>query len=172
VHLELTFGLGESGLPALELGGGELLVRGKIDRVDVDPSGRFAIVRDYKASKSFPVARWEPDGLLQVPLYMLAVEQLLDLRVVGGVYQALRGDLRPRGLLLDEPGVPCLPDTAVVRTDRHDPDAFRAELDRVAAKALEIAGELRSGALRPRPDTCHWRGDGCAHQGICRSVAA
>ena len=172
VHLELTFGLEGSGLPALELGGGELLVRGKIDRVDIDPTGRFAIVRDYKASKSYPVARWEPDGLLQVPLYMLAVEQLLDLRVVGGVYQALRGELRPRGMLLGEPGVPCLPEDAVVANDCVDPDSFRAELDRVAAKALEIARELRAGVLQPRPDTCHWRGDGCAHQGICRSVAA
>src|SRR5262249_36698014 len=76
-HLELRLGF-EDSLPPLELEGG-LKVRGAIDRVDVDPSGERAIVRDYKSGRVNPgwaVARWEQDSTLQVALYMLAVRQL------------------------------------------------------------------------------------------------
>jgi len=171
-HLELRFGFEGCDLPPLELGGGELKVWGVIDRVDVDPTGRFAVVRDYKSTRAYPVARWEPDGHLQVGVYMLAVKQLLGLEVVGGVYQPLRGKLRPRGMLLAADGVPSLPDEVTFENDRLAAPEFRAELDRVAVHAVEVARELRAGLLEPRPDTCGWRGDGCAHQGICRSVAA
>ena len=82
-HVELRFGFDDErpSLPPLELAGG-LRVRGAIDRVDVEPGGSRAIIRDYKSGRvnqGWAVARWRLDATLQVALYMLAVRDLLEL---------------------------------------------------------------------------------------------
>jgi ATP-dependent helicase/DNAse subunit B len=175
--LELRFGFdaGEAdaedrrgSLSALELGEGDqtVLIRGMIDRVDVDGAGH-AIVRDYKSGSSrpeHPAARWSTDRRLQVALYMLVVRELLGLEPVGGFYQPLRGDsLRPRGLYLKGAEV----GTGVSGNDARDPDQLEAELDDAAARAVELALALRAGELRPCPQTCSR--NGCSYPGICRS---
>jgi hypothetical protein len=152
-------------LPALELDGG-LRVRGAIDRVDVDASGRRAIVRDYKSgrvSQGWAVARWRSDRTLQVALYMLAVRDLLGLDPVAGLYQPLGGEeLRPRGLVAsDAPFAGC-----VYENDRRDPEDVRLELADAAERAVAIAERLRTGGLEPCPETCS--GQGCLYPGICR----
>ncbi len=59
---------------------------------------RRVIVRDYKSGArrdTWPVARWLSDRQIQVALYMIAVQRLLEVRVVAGFYQPLAGeDLR------------------------------------------------------------------------------
>ncbi len=94
-ELELEF--------TVELGAGEdpVDLYGFVDRVDVEPGGRRAIVWDYK-SGTVSVGRarshWLDDHQLQVALYMLAVRSKLGLEPVAGFYQPLRGaELRPRG---------------------------------------------------------------------------
>ncbi len=76
--LEVGFGFEdeEDGLPALDLGGGVML-RGRIDRIDVLPGGDAAIVYDYKGARVTPGARWIEDGKIQLALYMRAAERLL-----------------------------------------------------------------------------------------------
>ncbi|MGN6169670.1 MAG: PD-(D/E)XK nuclease family protein, partial [Solirubrobacteraceae bacterium] len=114
--LELRFGFEDEegevdSLPALELAGG-VRVRGVIDRVDIEPPAeegaeirRRAIVRDYKTGATRPEyqgARWAVDRQLQVPLYMLAIRELLSLDPVAGFYQPVGGDdLRPRGVFVE-----------------------------------------------------------------------
>ncbi len=164
-------------LPALQLPG-EVRVRGMIDRVDVEPAaragasagaraGRRGIVRDYKTGGTraeFQGARWEPDRQLQVPLYMLAVKQLLGLEPVAGFYQPLGGDdLRPRGVFAE--GAPV--GGEVLPTDAREPQQLQAALDAAAARATELAAGLRAGRIAPRPDTCSRYG--CAYPGICRA---
>jgi ATP-dependent helicase/DNAse subunit B len=166
-HLELAFGMDDEGaLPALELGAGALRLRGQIDRVDLDAAGR-ALVRDYKSgrrSPSWPVARWGVDDQLQVALYMVAVRELLRREPVGGVYQPLRGeDLRARGVVRDDADLGAL----LVDTDVRSREALEAALDAAAARACELAAQLRAGALAPTPETCTPAG-GCVHPGICR----
>ena len=167
-HVELRFGFDDErpSLPALEFAGG-LRVRGAIDRVDVDPAGRRAIVRDYKSGRvnqGWAVARWRLDSTLQVALYMLAVRDLLELEPVAGLYQPLGGeDLRPRGLVAsDAPFADC-----VFENDRRDPDEVALELADAAERAVAIAVRLRTGELEPCPETCS--GSGCLYPGICRS---
>ncbi len=159
----------DEALPALVLGDGALRLRGVIDRVDVDRAGR-ALVRDYKSgrpSKSWPVARWQPDDQLQIALYMVAVRELLRREPVGGVYQPLRGeDLRARGLVRDDADAGEL----VLDTDRRSREELGQELDAAAARACELAARLRAGELVPLPDTCS--PGGCAHPGICRVADA
>jgi ATP-dependent helicase/DNAse subunit B len=168
--LELGFGFdgsdehGEpSDLPALELGGG-VRVRGRIDRVDVGPGGE-AVVYDYKGSSgAAPAARWAADGNLQVALYMSAVEQLLGLRVVGGLYQPLTGEtMRPRGVLDGDSGVKL----DCVETDVLDHAGVRELLDEALAAARRVAEQAGRGELEARPQTCAYKG-GCMFPSICR----
>jgi ATP-dependent helicase/DNAse subunit B len=170
-HLEYSFGI-EEGAPALWLDQGALKIRGVIDRVDVDPDARTAIVHDYKSGRpapDWPVARWQRDRRLQVALYMLAVRDLLRLEPVGGVYQPLGTDRRARGVLLDTEEHREMAGTAFVETDLVDAERLAEELAAAERSAVELARSLRSGEVEPRPDTCAARG--CRYPGICRSAA-
>lgn len=176
--LELRFGFegeseGEGGvatnsLPPLTLGDGpdRVLVRGMIDRVDVDGRGH-AVVRDYKSGarrQGWAAANWATDRQLQVALYMLVVRELVGLDSVAGFYQPLRGDdLRARGVFVK--GVDA--GTGVVGTDAREPEELEALLTDAADRAVVLAAALRAGALSPCPQTCSR--DGCAYPAICRS---
>ncbi len=149
-------------LPPLQLGEGVLL-RGRIDRVDLGLAGE-AVVYDYKGRSAPPAAKWLGDGAFQLALYMRAVEALLDRKAVGGFYQPLAGrDVRARGALDGDSAV----ELECVRTDRLEHEELRELIDQCLAAALRAAGEARSGTLEPRPDTCAYNG-GCAYPTICR----
>jgi ATP-dependent helicase/DNAse subunit B len=169
--LELRFGFdGEDGesLPALQLGDGpdRVLVRGMIDRVDVDDRGH-AMVRDYKSGARRPewsASRWATDRRLQVALYMLVVRELVGAEPVAGFYQPLRGeDIRARGVFVKG----AVTSSGVVGTDAREPDELDAMLTDAATRAQTLAAALRAGELTPCPQTCSR--DGCAYPGICRS---
>jgi ATP-dependent helicase/DNAse subunit B len=163
-ELELAFGMPGAELPALELGEG-VQVRGKIDRLDT--WNGYAAVTDYKSGrKGYPVARWEQDRRMQAALYMLAVRELLGLEPAAGVYLPLAHPKgQPRGLVLDE--VAGELGEGYASRDVRDADGVRAELDRARERVREIAGRIRTGDVRPCPDTCAWNG-GCSYPSICR----
>ncbi len=161
-HLELEFGFEQDGLPPLELGEGVFL-RGRIDRVDIGVGGE-AVVYDYKGRSAPPGARWEAQGAFQIALYMRAVEHLLGHTPAGGFYQPLAGrDIRARGVLDGDSDL----ELDCVRTDRLERADFEELLERSSAAALRAAAQARSGAIKPRPDTCAFQG-GCAYPTICR----
>ncbi len=170
--IELKFGMEseEGTLPAVTLSDGadEVLLRGVIDRLDVEPNGSGrAIVRDYKSGTSrraWQVGRWAEDRQLQVALYMIAARRLLGLEPVAGFYQPLGGnDLRPRGLFLRDAPV----GRRTVANDGRDPDDFDAVLADAEERAVALVRRLRTGELTPCPETCSR--DGCRYPGICRS---
>jgi ATP-dependent helicase/DNAse subunit B len=157
-HLEYEFG-------PVELAGGVRL-RGKVDRVDVWDG--YALIRDYKSGKSadrYKVASWEKENRFQAALYMLVVEEVLELAPAGGVYVPLGGtERRPRGMVakhLNEVGSDFYPN------DRLDPEGFAARLDWARERIVETAGRMERGELECTPDTCAWDG-GCAYPSICR----
>jgi ATP-dependent helicase/DNAse subunit B len=168
-HFELEFGFAprdepgqQDALAALDLGDGVML-RGRIDRVDVGGGGQ-AVVYDYKGRSAPPVAKWMADGDLQVALYMRAVESLLGLRAVGGFYQPLMGrDLRARGVMDGDSDV----QIECVAGDRREGVDVRTLLSEAAAAAREAAAQAGRGELQPRPRTCAFKG-GCAYPTICR----
>src|SRR6266566_3231416 len=140
-YLELEFGLpardegAPAGavpqpLPAVDLGGGVML-RGRVDRVDVSPEGE-AVIYDYKGRSAWPAAKWIGERDLQVALYMRALGPLLGVRVVGGFYQPLSGaDLRARGVL--EAGTSVQLDC--VGDDAREPGEVQALLEEAVAAA-------------------------------------
>jgi len=150
-------------LPALDLGDGVML-RGRIDRVDVSADGSMAVVQDYKGRNTSPAAKWLAGGELQVALYMRAVEQLLGAQSVGGFYQPLSGrDLRARGVLAREAEI----ELECLAADRWEGADVRALLDAAATAAREAAVQARDGELHARPASCAW-GGGCSYPTICR----
>jgi ATP-dependent helicase/DNAse subunit B len=167
-HFELRFGGRGDALPSVALTP-ELSLQGRVDRVDLSADGRRAIVYDYKGATATARAKWEAEGRLQLPLYLLALPSLLNVEVDGGLYQPLSGqDPRPRGLLRADADA----DLDCVAADRAEDDtAFDAALDTARATALQAIAELRAGRLVPRPATCGWRDGGCSHPSICRCEA-
>ncbi len=92
VYTEKEFGMGgHEGIP-FELEGGErIFLNGKIDRIDRD--GNAFYITDYKSGK-VPSQSDFLDGDLQMPLYILAAEEILAgtdrAEVIGGGYYALK----------------------------------------------------------------------------------
>ena len=82
---------------------------------------------------------------------MLAVEQLLGIEAVGGLYQPLRtADLRPRGAIRAD----VEPASPLFDNDRLAADELRELIDAQLAAALVAAGELderRARAATGRP---------------------
>ena len=160
-HFELVFGGRDDDLPALALDG--LAVRGRIDRVDLDGAGHAAVV-DYKGSQAYPVAKWAPDGRLQVALYMLAVRELLGVEPVAGFYQATSGrEQDMRGVVREDSGLAVY----AVKTDRVSADELDAVLGDAAARAEEVAQRLLAGALEANPESCGWENK-CQYPEVCR----
>ncbi len=167
--LELRFGFGEDSLPGVVLGTGDeqVLLRGMIDRVDVEPGTARALVRDYKSGANRGEragARWRGEHQFQVALYMLAVRRLLALAPVAGFYQPLTGrDLRARGAYQRD--VQAEAGVAVYGTDAFDQAELEQLLAEIEQQAVGVAATLRRGELTPCPASCSR--DGCSHPGIC-----
>jgi ATP-dependent helicase/DNAse subunit B len=174
VLLEARFGADEeSDTPPLEMDG--WFLHGAIDRVDSAPDGR-AVVHDYKGSgRVTPVAKFEEDAKLQLPLYALTVSERWELEPVGAFYHPLSAtrERRPRGLLLDEARED-LGAYDPVRTDVLSRDDFDAEIAAARARASRIVERMRGGEIArdpgPRPglrdhDVCPSH---CTLAPICR----
>ena len=97
-----------------------------------------------------------------MPLYLLAVRELLGREPVAGLYQPLAGrKLDARGLVRDDvPG-------DYVRTDKVDAAGFDDALEAARALAARTAAELHAGRIRPCPERCSNRG--CRYPAICRA---
>lgn len=99
---ELAFGMEGAALPALEFAVGDgrrAILRGKIDRVDIEdrPEGVLAFAVDYKSSKTTIEAADAAEGVeLQLLVYLLVLERVgaerFGKKVVpaGAAYQVMR----------------------------------------------------------------------------------
>ena len=81
-HSEYEFGFDGAPVALALPDGGRIHFRGFIDRVDVTPDGRRAVVTDYKTGSSRQFEKMEDDPLmagkrLQLPVYALAVRETL-----------------------------------------------------------------------------------------------
>ncbi len=128
---------------------------GKIDRIDLDPHAARGIVWDYKSGRTaHSASQIESEVKLQIPLYMLVLRDLVGVEPLGGLYQPLAGERKPRGLLrrsAKEDGVP-----GYSRNDYVDEDEFWAKIAGAQEAARGIVGRIRAGDVRhdPREGTC------------------
>jgi ATP-dependent helicase/DNAse subunit B len=155
-RLEVAFG-SERASPELQRGlplADDLWLSGKIDRIDVDPFSARGIVQDYKSGKGAHSARdIDREFRLQIPLYVLALRDLVGVEPLGGVYRALAGRRLTRGMLR-ESAREDLPGFA--RDDYLDEDAFWSQVEAARDRAAENARRIQGGDVRHDP-----KGDGC-----------
>jgi ATP-dependent helicase/nuclease subunit B len=81
-----------------EIAGASIKIWGKVDRIDVDDQGGF-VVYDYKSGRGPSTKELLQVDYLQIPVYLLALEQLRfgAEKSVGGSYLGLKEPSRSRG---------------------------------------------------------------------------
>ena len=155
-RLEVAFG-SDRAAPELQRGlplGDDLWLSGKIDRIDIDPFSARGIVQDYKSGKGAHSARdIDREFRLQIPLYVLALRDLVGVEPLGGVYRALAGRRLTRGMLR-ESARDDLPGFA--KDDYLDEETFWGHVESARDRAGENALRIRAGDVRHDP-----KGDGC-----------
>ncbi|MHB9053935.1 MAG: PD-(D/E)XK nuclease family protein [Thermoleophilia bacterium] len=151
----------------LNLGDG-ILVSGVIDRVDicdVTAARKKALVIDYKmAVQTRPAASFEKSGIVQIPLYMLALREIWGLDPVGGYYYSLKNNAKDycRGLVnADEAGV--FGNRKIVRTDKKSSEEFEEILSEAKARALDLAKRIRAADFPPSFTDCTY----CDYGSVC-----
>ncbi len=148
----------------LDLGG--FTVSGKIDRIDVDPFSARGIVQDYKSGKtSHSAAQIESEGKLQVPLYVLALRDLVGIEPLGGLYRALAGSREARGLVLAEAARQEVP--GLKRPDYLSDEEFWGRVESAKERARSAVERIRAGDVEhdPRRGECpSW----CDRWPMCR----
>ena len=139
---------------------------GKIDRIDTDPAMTArAVVVDYKTSRIPTGADIRDKGELQVPLYLLALREVLGREPVGGLFVSIRrGEVRG---LVDAAEEDVLP-PVLTRTDVVDHEEFEAVLEAARAAAAERITRIRAGDVRHDPRDLRVCRDFCDHAAICR----
>jgi PD-(D/E)XK nuclease superfamily len=150
-RFEVSFGT-ERSAPELQAGLDleGFSVSGKIDRIDLDPFSARGIVQDYKSGKTaHSAAQIESEIRLQIPLYMLVLRDLLGVEPIGGLYRALAGERRARGLLRESARDDGLPGFS--SRDYLDDDAFWAVVDGAVEQAQGIVGRIRVGDVLHDP---------------------
>jgi len=129
-------------LAEVELGEGRpsrLRLRCKVDRVDLDGKGGFFVI-DYKTGKNPPGPKDIEQGLaLQIPLYILALENVMNMHGIGGAYYTI-------GSAEDTKVVPVMGDEAVKTMTRKRLETdLRGQLHRSARFAqIYIAGMMEA----------------------------
>jgi RecB family exonuclease len=142
---------------------------GKIDRIDRTPEG-YALVFDYKLGKALPLKEIREGKSLQMPVYWLAVEQLLHLTPVGGAYDAMREGQRPiiaRCDLADH----AFSNKAILGKNALGKAPFEQLLEQARGSVIEAAALIQRLEVAPAPRepmTC----SRCAYQECCRPEEA
>lgn len=178
---EWAFGAEHGTALALPIAGEEpLLIRGRVDRVDLDRDQSRFLVIDYKMGKSDQVVnRIESGEHLQLPLYIRAVKQglfpkalplgglLLEIKESSPAADEKKTAGKTKGLVLGEF------DGACYRLGRShakvSEERLEALLQAAAERAVEYAVEIRKGVFpaisEAKCDTCDY-GDICRHKTV------
>jgi hypothetical protein len=157
----------EISLPAGGVRVGGVPITGRIDRVDEREWVAEALIWDYKSGQVGPLGpNTLEKGRLQLPLYIRAAAELLGRDVVGGLYQSVKGDEAPRGLLREDVRDAGALDGFATH-DYVEREAFEQLLDEAGERAAEFSGRMQVG------DVLHDPPDGecppwCRWHGVCR----
>lgn len=170
IFFEKRFGFKEKGaLDYLRLEGRpgrEVLIRGAIDRIDLDPETGMALVIDYKSGsyKADKLMDHLEKGIeLQIPIYLLAAQKLLGLRPAGGELYPVMQPARRRGIY-DAPAMAKIAEISSRSSGQLDGPGFRGLLEAVEKKIPEYVERLQKGDIAVRSKAC---GE-CPYEHLCR----
>jgi len=141
-------------------------VQGRIDRMDSWQN--FYFITDYKTG-SVPSANEFLTSDFQLPLYILAAQDALHLKILGGGYYALNGGGRKANFTFNIPETKLLP-TAFTNKSKRLPEDLPADVQELREQTVDaltkIVGAMRDGEfmLSTAPD-CE---KNCAMRDVCR----
>lgn len=163
-YFELGFGVEDGDYPALEIetGKSSVSIRGKIDRIDVSREGSEGLVLDYKRTASFKPADFVLGVHLQLPIYLMAMEQFLGLRAAGAELYSLK-DIRRSGFYREE----LMGLAGKKRAGRmifSEPD-FQAVMERSRFLIRRYAEAMQAKVMSVRPRVCE---SYCSYASLCR----
>ncbi len=153
-----------------------LQVCGIIDRVDLSADQTTGLILDYKLASAPSLKsiekQVETGQALQLPLYMMALEQLWNIQAAGACYDIMHHATRPRIYLNNEHARSLgLPRTAAEdRADEVRPLNVQQWEDlkkSVVAKLEQITTEMENADIQPRPGTHCTR---CPYSDVCRTT--
>ncbi len=136
---------------AIPLGEEILHLRGRIDRVDLLPGGRFMIT-DYKTGNRRPTLGEVVAGKeLQLPLYIRAVETLTGMQGVAGTcYTLRRGEVRNRPIFWNAGLKDCF--TCFPGSRQSGVEDVRELVETSLAGVKQYLAGIRGGCFPPRSD--------------------
>ncbi|MES2801551.1 MAG: PD-(D/E)XK nuclease family protein [Bdellovibrionota bacterium] len=88
--------------------GAHFMIRGRLDRLDIDEKSQQGMVIDYKSSKSSDTSfaeKWVENSEFQLLIYSLAVEQIFGIKNVGAIYYFYKTLEQQYGYLLENDNV-------------------------------------------------------------------
>lgn len=152
---EFSFGLSgeDAALIRLHEGSEEtILLRGRIDRIDVAPDGVFMIT-DYKTGRTHRgLADVIAGKALQLPLYIRAVETLTGLTGAAGAYYTLRRDeIQIRPVFWDARRKAHF--AVYPATSKSGVEDIHALIDASLARVRDYLRGIQGGRFHPRQDT-------------------
>ncbi len=170
--LEWGFGIDDANFDAqaiaapyrLDDGQAVINIWGRVDRVDIDVSGNFTVY-DYKLGKGPSTKDLVELNNLQIPVYLLALEQLCfgSGQAVGGSYLGLRGPSRDNGGIWNRERLgPVLKGKGVLGQTQWD-DLLEA----VKEELITAVTGIRSGKFNLTGDDCPKY---CEYQSSCRRL--
>lgn len=163
-YFELGFGVSEAEYPAFEVEtkNGKIAIRGKIDRIDVNPEGTAGLVMDYKRTATFTPSDLVLGVQLQLPIYLMVMERFLNLKGIGAELYSIK-EVRRSGFYRKEW-------MHLAGKKRAGPMTFSEEdFMRMAERSLlfirRFAEGMQSQEIAVRPRVCEAY---CAYASVCR----
>ena len=152
-------------------GGSPVAICGTLDRVDLDASGRRALILDYKLGRPPDFSEIQRGQSLQMPLYLLAVERLFDKVGAVACYDSMRERGRRRFHRSEHvnqrqfmPVLPLEDGTTVTPLNRGQ---YTDLLKTAEATAVRLARAIVDGSIEATPgDHCRR----CAYKDVCRTT--
>ena len=128
-------------------------LKGRIDRIDRGPDGRFLVI-DYKTGtvgSNHSARKFEQRGLVQLALYARIVEDAFGGAVVGGLYRGVTwknaSDKQNRGFYLED----LAGDPGLRGTDKQSADEIRELLEGAERRAAIAVAGIREGRIAAEP---------------------
>ncbi|HXG23487.1 MAG TPA: PD-(D/E)XK nuclease family protein, partial [Chthonomonadales bacterium] len=155
-------------IPASD-GGPPIEICGVIDRVDVASDGVTALVMDYKTGKSVPFEEIRNGKSLQMPVYLMALEQLWGLTGAIGCYDSPHDSGRRRFYRQDKVDIQRfkpVPGEDGKLVKPVGPEKWGEVLQTVQDTIRWFASQIREANVLPAPgDHCRF----CIYGDICRT---
>ncbi|MCB9799483.1 MAG: exodeoxyribonuclease V subunit gamma [Candidatus Omnitrophica bacterium] len=150
--------------PPLEIdcAGETIRIRGKIDRIDVDSSGKLAAVLDYKRKAQFKKPALELGVALQLPIYALVAEKHLNLKAVSAELYSLK-ELEKKGFYRKawQEMLGAMSSRRMLLSD----EEFEAVLERAVFFIRKYSSEMKGMNISVKPRLCE---SFCPYSAVCR----